>query len=69
MIQTHMALYVTNMQSRHKDGIRTNLIPKPPGQAGCISRGGYSLEQHLNWELTLYVSIQVSFIIEDSFQI
>lgn len=36
------------------------LIPKPPGQAGCLSRGGYSLERSLNWERVELSSVQVS---------
>jgi len=34
-------------------------IPKPPGQAGALNRGGYSLEAHLNWEPGLYSTVQV----------
>ena len=36
------------------------LIPKPPGQAGCLSRGGYSLEKSLNWNQVEFSNVQVS---------
>jgi len=40
-----------------------SLIPKPPGEVGCISHGGYSLkdvlEQQHRWEDGLYHKIRV----------
>jgi hypothetical protein len=57
-IQPHSSQYVA---STHFGGIRPELlVPKPSGQAGCLSRGGYSLERHLNWEATEYTNVQVS---------
>lgn len=38
---------------------QNGLIPKPPGQAGCLSRGGYSLERSLNWNRVELSSVQV----------
>ncbi|KAF9521721.1 hypothetical protein CPB83DRAFT_900339 [Crepidotus variabilis] len=34
------------------------LIPKPQGQAGALSRGGYSLRKVLKWDPKQYVSVQ-----------
>lgn len=36
------------------------LIPKPKGQVGCLSRGGYNLKSALNdWKEGQYVEVQV----------
>lgn len=35
-----------------------HLIPKPKGQVGCISRGGYSLRTVLGWSPALYSDVQ-----------
>ena len=42
--QTLCPQIITSMHDREE--IRSKLcVPKPPGQAGCISHGGYSLER------------------------
>lgn len=45
----------------------TQLIPKPPGQAGSLSRGGYSLEAQLNWQPGLYSTVQVTPLVSLSY--
>lgn len=35
------------------------LIPKPKGDVGCISKGGYSLRKVLNWDEDFYREVQV----------
>lgn len=37
----------------------TQSIPKPAGQAGALSRGGYCLEEQLNWQPGVYSAVQV----------
>ncbi|KAF9524146.1 hypothetical protein CPB83DRAFT_898107 [Crepidotus variabilis] len=34
------------------------LIPKPQGQAGALSRGGYSLRKVLKWDSKQYADVQ-----------
>lgn len=41
-------------------GSRSRPIPKPAGQAGNLSRGGYSLRKTLDWDSKEYVALQVS---------
>ncbi|KDR67760.1 hypothetical protein GALMADRAFT_146787 [Galerina marginata CBS 339.88] len=34
------------------------LIQKPPGQVGCLSRGGYRLKDVLSWDPEIYSGLQ-----------
>lgn len=38
--------------------VSQNLITKPPGEVGRLSRNGYNLEETLNWGKDLYTSVQ-----------
>lgn len=45
--------------SNAKDPLLEVQIPKPRGDVGCLSKGGYSLQKVLGWDEDFYREVQV----------
>jgi hypothetical protein len=51
----------TDMITSNDNSVRESgaQIPKPKGDVGCISKGGYSLRKVLGWDEDFYREVQV----------
>jgi hypothetical protein len=50
---------VNGNSASESSGILKAQIPKPKGDVGCISKGGYSLRKVLGWDEDFYREVQV----------